>query len=94
MQVIFVGYSRTRDSCAMGDFVVLSGSLPQLLENGVAKVAKACVEEEESICPLHFSLRPKEVQDLQALHLRPLLKAHPHPSLCEDPHAAWPEARP
>jgi len=55
----------------MGDFVVPSGGLPQLIENGAAKVAKACVEEGESICPLHFSLRPKEVQDLQALHLRP-----------------------
>ena len=71
LQANLVGYSRTRDSCAMGDFVVPSGGLPQLIENGAAKVAKACVEEGESICPLHFSLRPKEVQDSQALHLRP-----------------------
>ena len=33
----FVGYSRTRDSCATGDFVVPSSSRPQMLENGVAR---------------------------------------------------------
>ena len=73
MQVIFVGYSRIGDSCAMGDFVVPSGNL---LENGVAEAAKACVEKGESICPGKFSLRPKEVHDSRALHL---LHVYPSP---------------
>lgn len=33
----------------------------------IVKVAIACVEEGEGRCPLQSSLRPKEVQDLQAL---------------------------
>ena len=38
-----------------------------------------------SIRPLHFGLRPKEVQDSRALYLRPQLKAHPHPSFAKTP---------
>ena len=36
-----------------------------------------------SIRPLHFGLRPKEVQDSRALYLRPQLKAHPHSSFAK-----------